>query len=162
MSRQPLKNPGGVLAVPLKSSIGEPCSQEFDQFAKGSRESPSDLEEGEEFDLDESEGDTLMGKFRFPASETGELLKFIWDTLGIKEKQSDLSLHYKLYAGLQPRIGRTFPVHQSMKDLILSVWAEPEKKLQFPPNLKRRFPFSPEDSAVWDHCPKLDAPLAKI
>lgn len=50
------------------------------------RGSPSDLAEGKDLDSSEREGDNLTGRFKFAASETGELLKSIWDTLSIKEE----------------------------------------------------------------------------
>ncbi|XP_018409532.1 PREDICTED: breast cancer type 2 susceptibility protein [Nanorana parkeri] len=150
-------------ASDVTSGAGEAASRASSVSERAATVSDSSADSEEDAGLESGE-DTgpSQGRYLFPAHETNELLKSVWDTLGISEEQGELSIHDRLYKGLQPKKGRTFPVHQSIKHVVTTEWKDPERKVFFSSKLKRRFPFKGEDSEVWEKCPKVDASLAKF
>ena len=72
------------------------------------------------------------------------------------------SVQDKMYRGLQGRKSKTFPVHQSLRDMILSEWKEPERRLFQSKRHKRRFPFQSEFEETFFKCPRLDAPMSQV
>lgn len=88
--------------------------------------SASECEEGE---IKEDRSNKIQ-RFLFPSDEKEELFKAIYDTLELEEPEDkELSVHNLLYAGLQFKQTRTFPVHASLKETVLQEWKDPEKRV---------------------------------
>lgn len=106
---------------------------------------------------EDQEDPNMPSKYNMFLEDVGGLLKAIHVTLGIEEEKKKLSLHDRMYSGLNDPKGHTFPVHSLISDMIKNEWQEPEKKPFFSRYLKRRFPFR-EDTEV----PKFDAAFSQI
>lgn len=108
----------------------------------------SDPEEGENSDSssDEDSGSGIeetvnIARYLFPLKDIEELLKAVFSSEQIEPPQKSQSVQDRMYRGLQGRKPKCFPVHQSLKDMVLSEWKEPEKRLFQSRGHKRRFPF---------------------
>lgn len=55
-----------------------------------------------------------------------------------------------------------FPVHKSIWGGIHREWKHPDKGVFTSRALKRKYPFSEQDTVVWCRAPKLDVPIAKV
>ncbi|KAM9324361.1 vacuolar fusion protein MON1 homolog A [Gastrophryne carolinensis] len=126
-----------------------------------------DAEEGEISSQDEEDQASgsadIKTKFLFPPGELPFLLHMIYLSMSIEEKVSGpRSTQDTFYQDLAPDSSYTFPFHDYLKDMILDQWREPSKKAFTSRGLKRRYPFSEDNSHLWEKCPKLDAPFAKI
>ncbi|KAM9296560.1 CDK5 and ABL1 enzyme substrate 2 [Gastrophryne carolinensis] len=127
-------------------------------------------EEGEISFPEEEEDDQASGsstatknRYLFPPGDLPFLLHMIYLAMGIEEKVADpKSKHVGFYPDLASDSSYSFPFHDYLKDMILEEWKDPSKKVFRSRGLKRRYPFSKEGSHLWEKCPKLDAPFAKI
>ncbi|XP_068089930.1 lamina-associated polypeptide 2-like isoform X1 [Hyperolius riggenbachi] len=172
----PVEQPGAVSAIPIDTPVeGQiPGAESGHKKARTKTDRPvlSDSEP-EEYSEDISECDSedevsekdqdKPSKFRFSANETDELLKAIYDSLGLKQDSpASMSAHDALYAGMEGLKPMVFPVHPSTKQLIDSQWKNPDRKVFLSRGFKRRFPFAEEDCKQWDKCPKLDAAFSQV
>ncbi|XP_068128539.1 lamina-associated polypeptide 2, isoforms alpha/zeta-like [Hyperolius riggenbachi] len=104
-----------------------------------------------------------VSRFRFPADDTEQLILAINKTLNIEpEKTKDISVHDRLYQGMEPAEPLTFPIHISTKNTIMSQWKYPDKKLFMSKGFIKRFPFKEDDVKMWNRCPKLDAAFSQV
>lgn len=67
----------------------------------------------------------------------------------------------KMYRGLGKPQSRVFPVHQTLKEVIVREWKDPERKVLKLNTWKKRFPFGEEEETVFK-TPKLDAALSQV
>lgn len=160
-----LETPASVAQASIPSTSGTHIPREnkvqAEQEVDSGESEQSESEDGICSDSEEEDDTTDCNLF--PSEDTDSLLKAITDTLGIKEqKTAELTMHDRMYKGLQPKKPRTFPVHQTLKDIVKKEWEDPEKKLFIPATIKRRYPFAEADTKTWAKCPKVDASLAKI
>ncbi|XP_068091949.1 uncharacterized protein [Hyperolius riggenbachi] len=117
-----------------------------------------DLSQDDMSDQSDTDEKLMFSRFRFPVEETDELVRAIHTTLNINQTTpAPVSIHDKLYSGMDPTPHLNFPVHPSTKNLINTQWKYPEKKLFISRGFRKRFPFSEEDAKLWEGCPKLDA-----
>ncbi|XP_068090696.1 uncharacterized protein [Hyperolius riggenbachi] len=117
-----------------------------------------ELSQDDMSDQSDTDEKLMFSRFRFPVEETDELVRAIHTTLNINQTTpAPVSIHDKLYSGMDPTPHLNFPVHPSTKNLINTQWKYPEKKLFISRGFRKRFPFSEEDAKLWEGCPKLDA-----
>ena len=117
----------------------------------------------EDSEEEEEEGaQSRPTKYKLSLEQVDGLLRAVYITLGLEEDKKELSLHDKMYAGLEEPKGRIFPVHQTISDAIKHEWADPEKKTFFPKAFKRRFPFDEDPGAPWNKMPKIDAAFSQV
>ena len=142
----------------------------------GSRENPGDLREDVEEEQDsaasdsqkESEGEGKEGKssrnsrYKLSLEEVDDLLGAIHATLGISEEKKALSLYDLMFASLGEQKKRVFPVHEVLVNTVKKEWQDPERKPFFSKALKRRFPFSEEETLILNKVPKLDAAFSQV
>ncbi|XP_073476117.1 lamina-associated polypeptide 2, isoforms alpha/zeta-like [Aquarana catesbeiana] len=143
----------GSISFPMVEALPEGPSIREEQSPTPSVKDSE--EEGEEAEVAPS-------KFKLSLEEVDGLLKAIHVTLGLSEEKKELSLHDRMYAGLNEPKGRTFPVHSVISDAITKEWQDPEKKPFFSRAHKRRFPFEEDPSAVWHKVPWLDAAFSQV
>lgn len=88
----------------------------------------SSPEEGEDLDQDSQSGEARPGRHLFSADDMEGLLKAIYASEDIQQPSTQVSAQDRLYRGLGRPQAKSFPVHQSFKDIILREWKEPEWK----------------------------------
>ncbi|XP_072002898.1 uncharacterized protein [Engystomops pustulosus] len=98
----------------------------------------------------------------FQFEELDGLLKAIRQTLEIEEILPPRSKEEELFGGLKAKRQRVFPLNDTLKELVSEEWQEPEKRVIVSKNFKKRLVFEPEESKVWDTCPKMDVQVTKI
>lgn len=59
-----------------------------------------------------------------------------------------LSVHDKMYQGLEETKHRVFPVHRILSDAVKKECKDPERGAFFSKTLKRRFPFEEKETEV--------------
>ncbi|XP_077319390.1 uncharacterized protein LOC143941218 isoform X2 [Lithobates pipiens] len=111
---------------------------------------------------EEEEEDSRGSKFKLSLEEVDDILKAIYTTLKIQEEKVQLSVHDKMYQGLDETKRRVFPVHRVLSDSVRKEWKDPEKAPFFSKALKRRFPFEDKDSEVWNKKPRVDAAFSQV
>ncbi|XP_040195312.1 lamina-associated polypeptide 2, isoforms alpha/zeta-like [Rana temporaria] len=106
--------------------------------------------------------DARSGKYIFSTDDMGGLLSAVYASEGIQQPAELVSPQDRMYQGLAKPQPKVIPVHQSLKDIVLREWAEPEKKLLRYKTWKRRCPFKEELENTLFKTPKLDASLAQL
>ena len=96
---------------------------------------------------DQEEEDSRTGRYIFSAEKMEDLLEAIYTSEGIPLPAEQVSTQDRLYQGLIKSQFKTIPVHQSIKDIILREWADPDKRLFRYKTWKRRCPFSEEEES---------------
>lgn len=116
-----------------------------------------------ESEAEGGDGDPVRpSRYKLTLDEVDDLLGAIHTTLGIQDERKVLSLHDQMYEGMGEQKKKVFPVHQVLVDAVLKEWQDPERKPFLSRALKRRFPFSEEETAVWNKSPKLDAAFSQV
>ena len=148
----------------------------LEALPSGSRGNPEDIRESAEEEHDseasnsqkESDSERRQGRtpkasrYKLSLEEVEDLLQTIHTTLGIVEEKKTLSLLDQMFSGLGEEKKAVFPIHEALINTIKKEWQDPEKKPFFSNALKRRFPFSEEESLVWNKSPKLDAAFSQV
>ena len=124
-------------------------------------EEPKSVVSGSDAEEDDDR-DRSSSRYKLSLEEVDDLLKTIHATLNIKEEKAQLSLHDKMYQGLDEVKHKNFPVHKVLSDAIRREWKDPERAPFFSKSLKRRFPFDEDEAQVWNKKPKLDAAFSKV
>ncbi|XP_069827931.1 uncharacterized protein [Dendropsophus ebraccatus] len=101
-------------------------------------------------------------KFYFSLEDTDILLNAVRKAMDITDIEEQITKQDAMFAGLRPKRKRAFPVHESIKNMILDEWKEPEKRLFIPKEFRSRFPFEEEDTKLWLESPKIDIQVAKV
>lgn len=127
-------------------------SSDSDKEEEGELASPTDSDSAEEG----------PGRSLCLPEETDFLLKAVRSTMGIEDPKEALSIQDQMFQGLDSRKKRVFPIHSSIKKVIKSEWARPDKRFFLSRSFKKKYPFSEEDSSQWDRVPKVDAPVTRI
>lgn len=97
-----------------------------------------------------------------PTDVTRELLKVIFSIEQIEEQQVTLTMQDQLYKCLAEPKGLSFPVHQSVMDIMAREWKDPKSKLFFPRSLIRWFFFDDKSFRICSKCPKVDVAVGTI
>ncbi|XP_071973234.1 lamina-associated polypeptide 2, isoforms alpha/zeta-like [Engystomops pustulosus] len=99
-------------------------------------------------------------KYLFASEDLDSLLKALRSTLEIEDVSEPTSVQSDLFGGLKYRKKSFFPVIDTLKDLVLSEWKEPEKRISIPKEFRNRLQF--EDNTLWEEIPKVDIQVAKV
>ena len=167
---------GSLKSKEPEPPIAGPSSQEssasqfvrFRQESLGSLISDSEdsemppLEAGSVDQAEEEGEDARSGRYVFAADEMGSLLEAVYASEEIPQSAEQVTSQDRLYQGLVKAQSKAIPVHQSLKDIILREWADPEKKILKYKTWKRRCPFKEEEESKFFKIPRLDAPLAQV
>lgn len=113
-------------------------------------------------DSDFSSSDESSGRPSFPPEEVDRLLKAVRATMALEEPKEEKSVEDKMFEELGSRKRRVFPVHKNIQGLIHREWKHPDKGIFASRALKRRYPFSDQDTSAWNRAPKLDVPISKV
>ncbi|XP_040192736.1 uncharacterized protein LOC120926675 isoform X2 [Rana temporaria] len=119
-------------------------------------------EDGSVGQAEEEGEDARTGRYVFAADDMEGLLEAVYASEEIPQPAEIISTQDRLYQGLLKPQAKAIPVHQSLKDIILREWAEPEKRLLRYKTWKRRCPFKEEEESRFFKVPRLDAPLAQV
>ncbi|XP_041425047.1 uncharacterized protein LOC121395520 [Xenopus laevis] len=111
----------------------------------GSEEGEIDMEEDSNFDL----------------AVIDPLIKAVRQTLTFPMEPAKLSSADKLFPSLKKR-SVCFPVHASIKDIIMAEWEKTEKRPQTAGKCLKKYQFAEEDSKFWDSSPKVDAAVVRL
>lgn len=142
------------------SSFPQSTSRQVESESEEERESipPSTIDSEEE----EVEEESRSSRYKLSLEEVDELLKAIYTTLEIQEEKAQLSVHDKMYLGLEEIKHRVFPVHKVLTDTIKKEWKNPERGQFFSKTLKRRFPFEENEELLWNKKTKIDAAFSQV
>ena len=115
-------------------------------------------------DSEEEEKEEVASSSRYKLSleEVDELLKAIYTTLEIAEEKVQVSLHDRMYQGLEQTKRRVFPVHKVLTESIEKEWKDPERAPFFSKSLRRRFPFEEDTAHLWNKKPRVDAAFSQV
>ncbi|CAJ0942035.1 unnamed protein product [Ranitomeya imitator] len=111
-------------------------------------------EEGSQPSSSETEGGLCL-----PNSNVDNLIKSVRSTMGCPDGKEKKSAQDIMFAGLGQRKRRSFPVIQTIKDIVKKEWDKQNRGF-LPSSSKRRYPFSDEDLNTWSKVPKVDAAVA--
>ena len=125
-------------------------------------EGTSTLRSLRDSDEEEEEGEYRNSRYKVSLDEVDDLLEAIYTTLDIQEEEVQLSLHDKMYQGLDASKHKVFPVHKVVSDTIRKEWKDPERGPFFSKSLRKRFPFEDKDSEAWNKKPKVDAAFSQV
>ncbi|XP_071973635.1 uncharacterized protein [Engystomops pustulosus] len=104
----------------------------------------------------------MESKYMFLSEDLDALLKAVRDTLKIEEVEESKSVQDELFGILKAKRRRVFPVNDTLKQLILEEWREPENRISVSREFKNRLIFDEQDSRLWDNPPKVDIQVTKI
>lgn len=91
------------------------------------------------------------------------LLGAIYASEEIQEPEAQISAQNRIYRGLIRPQSKVLPMHQSLKDIILREWKEPERKVLRFKTWNCRCPLEEEEEEEkFFESPKLDASLAQV
>ncbi|XP_069802153.1 uncharacterized protein [Dendropsophus ebraccatus] len=131
------------------------------RHSSASSDESGQIQESIEMSDNETEQKEEIRKYFFPSEHTSALLKAVRDALSVEQVQEQVAPKDKMFQGLRAKKKLVFPVHDTLQQLITDEWAEPEKRLQVPSEIRRRLPFGEEDTSKWEDIPKIDAQVAK-
>ncbi|XP_040215686.1 lamina-associated polypeptide 2-like [Rana temporaria] len=120
----------------------------------------SEGEEDRDSVMSQEEG--KLKRFLFSAEDVDSLLQAIYATEEIPEVPKTTSAQDKVYRGLSETQDRVFPLHQSLKEIILQEWKYPERRLTTQKTWKRKYPFTQSVGEAFFKLPKLDAALSQV
>lgn len=112
-------------------------------------------------DSDEEEEDSWASRYKLSLEEVDDLLKVIYMTLEIQEERVELSVHDKMYQGLD-ETKPVFPVHRVFLDAIRKEWKDPERGSFFSKTLRRRVPFEEKETEIWNKKPRVDTVFSLV
>ena len=112
--------------------------------------------------LSQSQEETSLRRHLFAVEDLEGLLQAIYATEEIPETPEVTSAQHKVYRGLRKSQCGVFPLHQSLKDLVLQEWREPERMIVRQKTWKRRFPFHQTDEETFFKLPRLHVALSQV
>ncbi|XP_071982481.1 uncharacterized protein [Engystomops pustulosus] len=113
-----------------------------------------------DMDISQSIAATKMeSKCLFASENLDALLKAVRDTLKIEEAKS---VQDELFGILKAKKKRVFPINNTLKELILEEWREPENRISVSKEFKNRLIFDEEEVKNWNTTPKVDVQVTKI
>ncbi|XP_071978309.1 uncharacterized protein [Engystomops pustulosus] len=129
---------------------------DYTSDSEGTKES-TDMEPGPSNSASKMESRYLL------ASEDLEpLLKAMRDTLKIEEIEETKSIQDELFGLLKVKKRRVFPINDTLKELILEEWREPENKISISREFKSRLSFDETEAKIWNTTPKVDIQVTKM
>ncbi|XP_044127503.1 lamina-associated polypeptide 2-like [Bufo gargarizans] len=146
------------LPQPKKKRARSPSPSDIEVVAEESAHSVKSWEEGERV----SDSDDDGRRYYFSTEEMSDLLKAVRSTMGVEEVQRTHSVQEEMFGGLRVKKTRVFPINESIRDMILDEWTDPEKRLGVPATFKNRLLFDPEESKIFNEIPKIDVQVAKV
>ncbi|KAM8930089.1 uncharacterized protein RCH25_006001 [Pelodytes ibericus] len=88
------------------------------------------------------------------------LIKAVRNTLELNDKREEEPASSKHFADL--RSNPTFPLHETIEDLIKQEWKKAEKRISIQGHFSKLYPFKATDSNHWDLAPKVDAAIVRL
>ncbi|KAG8566014.1 hypothetical protein GDO81_013062 [Engystomops pustulosus] len=116
-----------------------------------------------DMDVSQSIAATKMeSKYLFASENLDALLKAVRDTLKIEDIEEAKSVQDELFGILKAKKKRVFPINNTLKELILEEWREPENRISVSKDFKNRLIFDEEEVKNWNATPKVDVQVTKI
>ena len=152
---------GPAPVIPIAAAMADVSAGPSQEEQVPPDSATSDSQEGS--DGEDQDGESRKpSRYKLSLDEVEDLLGAVYTTLGIQTDKKPLTLHDRMYRGLEEQERKVFPVHDILVETIKKEWQDPERKPFFSRSLKRRFPFSEDPLSVWNKSPKLDAAFSQV
>ncbi|XP_066437928.1 uncharacterized protein [Eleutherodactylus coqui] len=101
-------------------------------------------------------------KYYFSSNDIAHLIKAVRETMQIEEDNPPRTIQDEMFGGLRSRRKIMFPVNQTLQQVIIDEWQEPEKRITVPKEIRNRLAFATEDVRLYRETPKVDIQIAKV
>lgn len=146
----------------IQSSLRSMQSELPSTSSANVRETSSDEETPRVMEAYDSDSSIDSSTPEFLPGEVDHLLKAVRATMALEEPKEEKSIEDKMFEGLESKRKRVFPIHKNIQAVINREWKHPDKGVFSSRSLKRKYPFSEQDTAAWGRAPKLDVPISKV
>ncbi|XP_071997340.1 uncharacterized protein [Engystomops pustulosus] len=104
----------------------------------------------------------MESRYLLASEDLEPLLKAVRDTLKIEEVEETQSIQDELFGLLKAKKRRVFPVNNTLRDLILEEWRDPENKISLSKEFRNSLSFDEEEAKLWNSAPKMDIQVTKM